>query len=255
MNTVFLLLEKREENNLLAFLRECVETDLEDKFLVSYERCSIWEDTKYISDKTSRRIFEEMNEPIQWELELSEQFDTSKKTLEFITPLMKKVHCYAMDGVSDHFWTLKQIEEKKIIYGFAFFDSYGHKYRSGPYAEFGIISNFDKDKDYSEVESGGFLEMLKRYNCIRIPDEMINDWWGDLTEIDTYYHHYNNPQKALARWGVTLIPPESLEQFIAVVKTKTDPNFEAEWPSELKNLIELFQKAIKESKYIIHFGV
>lgn len=274
MNTVFLLLEKREENRLMEFLKECFETGLKSKYFNSCNRGSIFENIAIedidmedesdrliiedIEDESDKLIIRNMNEPTYWTLELSEQCDTTEKLLEFINILMKRVDCYVRDSFSDHPWTWDEIEEKKLVYGFTFFDVYGQKYRSGPFAHFGIIDNLDKNKDYAYVviESGRFSEVIKRYNCIKIPDEMINDWWEGLTEIDTYHHYYNkNPEKALSRWGTTLIPPESLERFIEVIKTKTDPNFEAEWALELKSLLELFQKAIKESKYVIHLGV
>jgi len=35
---------------------------------------------------------------------------------------------------------------------------------------------------------------------------IIDDWWNNLTQIKTYFHRYDRPAFALARWGVTLIP-------------------------------------------------
>ena len=43
-------------------------------------------------------------------------------------------------------------------------------------AEFGIIEEFDKDKDYSsEYEP-------QKYNCVAIDDDILNDWWEDKHE-------------------------------------------------------------------------
>lgn len=114
----------------------------------------------------------------------------------------------------------------------------------GPYAEFGIINKFDKSKDYSSYDA-------RKYKCIHIPDFIINKWWNDLVLVKTYFHCYDNPGYALARWGVTLIPPESLENFYEIVaKDKRSKS-----SVELIALLQLIRKAINENKYIIHYGV
>ena len=73
------------------------------------------------------------------------------------------------------------------------------------------IDKFEKDKDY-----GSSYEPQK-YNYVAIDDDIINDWWSDLTLIKTYFHCHDRPNFPLARWGVTLIPPESLEAFYSIV--------------------------------------
>lgn len=111
-------------------------------------------------------------------------------------------------------------------------------------AEFGIIDEFEKDKDYSSYEP-------EKYNCAAIDDDILNDWWSELTFIKTYFHSYKRPGFALARWGVTLIPPESLEAFYEVVsKDKRSKSSE-----QLIDLMVILRKAISDKKYIIHFGV
>lgn len=112
-------------------------------------------------------------------------------------------------------------------------------------AEFGIIDEFEKDKDYSsEYEP-------EKYNCVAIDDDILDDWWNELILIKTYFHSYSRPNFALARWGVTLIPPESLEAFYNIVsKDKKSKSLE-----ELIDLMLLLRKAISENKYVIHYGV
>lgn len=112
-------------------------------------------------------------------------------------------------------------------------------------AQFGIIDEFEKDKDYSsEYEP-------QKYNCIAIDDDILNDWWNELILIKTYFHSYDRPSFALARWGVTLIPPESLEAFYNIVSTDR----RSKTSKELIDLIALLQRAISQNKYIIHYGV
>lgn len=52
-------------------------------------------------------------------------------------------------------------------------------------------------------------------------------------------------QKGLAYWGITIIPPHSLEKCISII----DGN------AQLGELKDLLQKALKENKFVIHFGI
>ncbi|KWX75944.1 hypothetical protein AMQ84_16480 [Paenibacillus riograndensis] len=111
-------------------------------------------------------------------------------------------------------------------------------------AEFGIIDKFETDKDYSDYEP-------ERYHCVALDDDILNDWWSELMLIQTYFHSYSRPEFALARWGVTLIPPESLEAFYNIVSKDKRSKTSA----ELIDLMKLLRKAITEKKYVIHYGV
>ncbi|MBU3191563.1 hypothetical protein K9O30_01350 [Clostridium bowmanii] len=112
-------------------------------------------------------------------------------------------------------------------------------------AEFGIIDKFERNKDYSSDYEP------QKYNCVSIDDEILNDWWNELTLIKTYFHCYSRPDFALARWGVTLIPPESLEAFYNIVSKDTKSKSSV----DLVDLMILLRKAISENKYVIHYGV
>ncbi len=111
-------------------------------------------------------------------------------------------------------------------------------------AEFGIIDKFEKNKDYSNYEP-------EKYNCVAIDDDFLDDWWEQLALIKTYFHNYNRPEFALARWGITLLPPESLESFYNIVAT----DHRAKSSEELLALRKVIRKAIAENKYVIHYGV
>jgi hypothetical protein len=119
---------------------------------------------------------------------------------------------------------------------------------AGPYAEFGIIDDFDKTKNYSKYEP-------EKYNCISIHDGVIDDWWATLTNMKSYFHSFNRPSKALARSGVTLIPPESLDMLYHIIKTQTSPLYSKEISNGLSALLALVKKAKDEGKFVIHFGV
>ena len=111
-------------------------------------------------------------------------------------------------------------------------------------AEFGIIDTIDKKKDYSEYEP-------EKYHCVAICDDYINDWWNQLTVVKTYFHCLDRPNIALARFGVTLIPPESLPAVQEIILQ--DKRIYSD--KRLTDLANLIQKAIDEKKFMIHYGV
>ncbi len=112
-------------------------------------------------------------------------------------------------------------------------------------AEFGIIDSIRQDKDYSEYEPD-------KYGCIGIDDDRyMDDWWPQLCLLKTYFHRLDRPAFGLARYGVTLIPPASLAQFQDIVLS--DKRMKED--IQLVLLSELIGRAIRENKYMIHYGV
>lgn len=111
--------------------------------------------------------------------------------------------------------------------------------------EFGIIDIIDETKEYTDFEP-------EKYDCVSVDDDIyINDWWEELSKIDTCFFSVCNPQKGLNRWGITLIPPGSLESFLKIVEN--DPRIRED--CNLYSLSLKIRTAIKENKYMIHFGV
>ena len=115
-------------------------------------------------------------------------------------------------------------------------------------AEFGIIEDFDEKKDYT----GYYPE---KYNCVAIDDDLyLNDWWNDLSLIDTfnvYSKRVLQSQKALSRFGITIIPPRSLPAFLDIVIS--DRRYKKD--KRLVVLADLIRYAIEQNKYMIHYGV
>lgn len=111
-------------------------------------------------------------------------------------------------------------------------------------AQFGIIDEFEKSRDYSTYEP-------EKYQCVGINDDYLDDWWEQLSLLKTYFHCYERPAVALARWGITLIPPESLELLYNIVSSDSRSSS----LKELVDLMQLIRKASSENKYMIHYGV
>lgn len=105
--------------------------------------------------------------------------------------------------------------------------------------EFGIMEAApEKGKRYDEYEP-------HKYNCISVNDDYLENILDEFDNIDFYWHTTDISGKGIAYVGITLIPPESLSAFSDVIKDK----------SGLSQLYGLTLKAIKENKWIIHFGL
>lgn len=113
-----------------------------------------------------------------------------------------------------------------------------------PRHEFGIINDFNTQKDYGYYAP-------EEYNCISVDDETINELSNSLKIMKSYFHSYDRPEFGLAYWGVTIIPPELLSLFYDVVASPV--NFKKS--EELSDLAEKIVQAKEENKYMIHFGV
>lgn len=85
----------------------------------------------------------------------------------------------------------------------------------------------------------------QKYDCISVVDEHLEGIDAQLGQIDFYWHTLAVKGKGLAYCGVTLIPPDSMQAFVAVI---------GDTPalSELKTLLV---KAQRENKWVIHFGL
>ena len=105
--------------------------------------------------------------------------------------------------------------------------------------EFGIMqTDPESGKRYDEYEP-------EKYNCISVDDEYIEKIADEISSIDFYWHTLDIPAKGIAYCGITLIPPESIESVITVIKNC----------SELAQLKAMLEKAAAENKWVIHFGL
>lgn len=105
--------------------------------------------------------------------------------------------------------------------------------------EFGIMENAPKQgKRYDKYEP-------QKYNCISVNDDYLEEIVTNFSHIDLYWHTLDVKGKGIAYWGITLILPCSIQSFIDVIKDI----------SALSELKELSEKAQKENRWIIHFGL
>ena len=105
--------------------------------------------------------------------------------------------------------------------------------------EFGIMESAPiSGKRYDEYE-------LKKYNCIAIDDDYIEDIQEQLLVFDSFCHTVDIPMNGLNYAGITLIPPSSIAAFLTVIGTS----------SEYADLRNLLMDAKNRNKYMIHYGL
>jgi len=110
--------------------------------------------------------------------------------------------------------------------------------------EFGIIEDIGEMQEYSYAP--------EKYQCVCIDDDIyIDGWWDKLVLLKTYFHSLDRPEFGLARWGITLIPPESLSNFQEIVLSDRRINEDI----HLRELADKIQDAISRNKFMIHFGI
>lgn len=114
--------------------------------------------------------------------------------------------------------------------------------------DFGIIDRFEEDKWYSDYEP-------QKYNCISVSEELIGEviikYLKDIGNLKTYFHVKKYPALGLDYCGTTIIPPSSLKEFKRII-INANKYFESK---ELDKLIIKINVAIRENKYVIHYGI
>ena len=112
-----------------------------------------------------------------------------------------------------------------------------------PYHEFVV---YKKKPNYFT----NFSKMyLKQKNMVKVSDEFIDEI--SFYKVETYFHYYRKKckKKGLALLGITIIPPESLEQFLKIIKSHNKNN------EVINELIKLTEEAKENDYFIIHYGI
>ncbi len=89
----------------------------------------------------------------------------------------------------------------------------------------------------------------RKYCRVKIEDDIIDGI--SFTNVETYFNYYRKKYKQndLNILGITIIPPESLEQFLKIIKSHNKNN------KVMNELINLIEEAIDNNYYIIHYGI
>ncbi|MGN0548917.1 MAG: hypothetical protein ACI4IM_04910 [Acutalibacteraceae bacterium] len=85
----------------------------------------------------------------------------------------------------------------------------------------------------------------QKYNCVSVDDENILALSERLSQIQFYWHSVDITGNGLAYCGITLISPEKANEMLNIIKDIP----------ELSELTVLLNRAYREGKYVIHFGI
>jgi hypothetical protein len=118
--------------------------------------------------------------------------------------------------------------------------------------ELGIMQDIDPHIDYSYFDHpDDYKACLEKFHCISIPDDIVNEWIPLTQEMKIYRGSLEKEGVGIDHYGVTIIPPLSLENFKKIVISHTD-NIGNNIISEL---IKLLDAAIEQNSYIICYGI
>ena len=85
----------------------------------------------------------------------------------------------------------------------------------------------------------------EKYGCTAVEDPMMDPLLPALRELKVYWHTVDAPGRGIEENGVTLIPPESISEMLAVMEGREG----------LERLERLLRAARRNGKYVIHFGI
>ena len=126
--------------------------------------------------------------------------------------------------------------------------------RGGPFADFVIlhhIDDFSSDLDFANR----YLNHDYPYG-VGVSMDTICLWIPLIYCLKTCFHSFDNPLSGLAFYGVTLIPPESLAQFMEIIRKSMHLIAAGtEDHADVLKLLDLLEKAESESKWVVHLGV
>lgn len=87
----------------------------------------------------------------------------------------------------------------------------------------------------------------KKYPQVKVDDDIIRNI--SFATISTYYNYFSKKYKRtnLNYYGITIIPPTSLNQFLKVIKSQNNLVF--------NDLIKMTEEAIVKNYCLIHYGI
>ena len=99
----------------------------------------------------------------------------------------------------------------------------------------------------ADPELGQIFEEYEpeKYDCIAVDDEYVQEVAEMLAGVSVYWHGLDRPESGLVYHGITLIPPESIEEVIEAIKDVP----------EMRRLMEMLVVAERKQKFVIYFWV
>ena len=100
----------------------------------------------------------------------------------------------------------------------------------------------------NEISNSVSYNLTKTAPCVKIADSVIVNNHDFLSSFKTYWWHMGNVHSGLNYYGITIIPNESLKQFIDILMKNDNRN-------DIRQLLDLCMTAVMQNKNIVHFGI
>ncbi len=91
------------------------------------------------------------------------------------------------------------------------------------------------------------FDAYEPHGCIRVHDDWIEPIAEKLEAVPSFYHSRSVPGTGLAYCGITLFAPSSLGLFQQILREEENDAY--------AELLALLERARREHKYVIHFGL
>lgn len=112
--------------------------------------------------------------------------------------------------------------------------------------DFGIISQFDSDKNYSHF-SEPFESLYAKYHCVSVADDDVNQWISLTSHIPTFGGCAQMPSHGINHYGITIIPPSSISLLLELLLSQQNSSIDA--------LVLLLRDALQQNFHVICFGI
>lgn len=111
--------------------------------------------------------------------------------------------------------------------------------------------------DYEDIphDKGCYRELMYGKEVIEVHDNAVRRNKLFFEGFNSFKVSFKNPSEGIDYLGITIIPTTSIKDFMQNVVKARKKNRNLDLQIQLDNLIVLCEQAIKENKYIIHFGL
>ncbi len=116
---------------------------------------------------------------------------------------------------------------------------------------FGVIMDILPRRDYSLLFDEDALEA--EFGCVRVSEALFETWLPRTYGLDTFDKSLKNPSNGIPRYGVTILPPETVLELIKIIIDGRSVYTEEE-EKQTDELLDMLGAVYRNGGYAICFG-